>query len=93
MKNPACGSAGEHLKRRDFLRVGSLSLLGISLSQYLELNSLMAAAGRVDKDAKAQSCILLWLEGGPSQMDTWDPKPTSAFKPISTNVSLIGGPI
>src|SRR5438094_7878116 len=89
MKDLPCGCGGEHVKRRDFLRVGSLSLLGISLSQYLELNSLMAAAGRVDKNAKAQACILLWLEGGPSQVDTWDPKPSSAFKPISTNVAGI----
>ena len=38
---------------------------------------------------KAQSCILLWLEGGPSHVDTWDPKPNSSFKPISTNVAGI----
>jgi hypothetical protein len=30
--------------------------------------------------------ILFWLEGGPSHIDTWDPKPNSSFKPISTNV-------
>ena len=73
------------LGRRDFLRVGSLSFLGISLSQYLMLRDTFAA--RVDVAApKAQACILLWLEGGPSQVDTWDPKPGSSFKPISTNV-------
>ena len=69
------------LGRRDFLRVGSLPFLGISLSQYLRLTTLMAAG-----NAKAQSCILLWLTGGVSQVDTWDPKPNSGFKPISTNV-------
>lgn len=68
--------------RRDFLRVGSLGLLGgINLPQLLR-----AADAQKPANAKAQSCILLWLEGGPSQMDTWDPKPSSAFKPISTNV-------
>jgi len=36
--------------------------------------------------SKAQACILLWLEGGPSHVDTWDPKPNSSFRPISTNV-------
>ena len=68
--------------RRDFLRVGSLSFLGISLRNYL-----MAAEGLVPK-GKAKACIMLWLEGGPSQVDTWDPKLTSnsSFKPISTNV-------
>jgi len=35
---------------------------------------------------KATSVILFWLEGGPSHIDTWDPKSNSNFKPISTNV-------
>jgi uncharacterized protein (DUF1501 family) len=74
---------GGHSNRRDFLRVGALSGLGISLSQYLELKATTPVR------AKAQSCILLWLDGGASQVDTWDPKPKSAFKPISTNVSGI----
>src|SRR6266581_4048442 len=73
-------------KRRSFIRVGSLSLLGISLSQYLRAKSVTADAGA---RAKAQACILVWLEGGPSQVDTWDPKPNSSFKPISTNVAGI----
>lgn len=68
--------------RRAFLQVGSLGFLGINLSQQLR------AAGAAN-GGKAQSCILLWLEGGPSQLDTWDPKPSSAFKPISTNVAGI----
>ena len=69
--------------RRGFLRVGSLGLLGISLRNYLMAAESMAPNG------KAQACILLWLEGGPSQVDTWDPKPNSSFKPISTNVAGI----
>ena len=76
------------LLRRDFLRVGGLSLLGLNLSQYLAFREATAATGSVPK-AKAQSCILLWLEGGPSQVDTWDPKSNSNFKPISTNVEGI----
>src|SRR5687768_9797275 len=67
--------------RRDFLKAGSLGFLGINLPQYLRAAATQKPAG------KAQACILLWLEGGPSQMDTWDPKPNSAFKPISTNVA------
>ena len=83
--------AGNPVGRREFLRLGSLSLLGISLNQYLGLKSAAAAdvALRIDPAAKAQSCILFWLEGAPSQMDTWDPKPNSTFKPISTNVDGI----
>ena len=76
------------LRRRDFLRVGSLSLLGVSLSQFLRLQEALggtpAAVG-----GKAQACILLWLEGGPSQIDMWDPKPNSSFRPIATNVAGI----
>lgn len=62
--------------RRHFLSAGSLGFLGLNLADLL----------RAKPNGKAQSCILLWLEGGPSQIDTWDPKPNSAFQPISTNV-------
>src|SRR5438309_10767639 len=71
----------EQASRRDFLRVGSLGFLGINLAQHLR-----AAAAAGVSSAKAQSVILLWLEGGPSHVDTWDPKSNSAFKAISTNV-------
>jgi hypothetical protein len=91
MKTAGCLICDEaSLRRRDFLRVGSLSLLGINLGQYLRVSQAMAAApGTPLSKAKAQACILLWLEGGPSQMDTWDPKPSSPFRPISTNVAGI----
>lgn len=64
------------MQRRSFLSAGSLGFLGLNLADLL----------RAKPNGKAQSCILLWLEGGPSQMDTFDPKPTSSFQPISTNV-------
>src|SRR6202167_3426655 len=71
--------------RREFLNAGSLGFLGLNLSEYLQ-----AAAARVPSPhAKANSVILLWLEGGPSHIDTWDPKPNSNFKAISTNVAGI----
>src|SRR6266540_1372260 len=91
MTTAGCLTCSEaNLRRRDFLRVGSLSLLGINLSQYLRLKQVMAAQpGNSPQKAKAQACILLWLEGGPCQMDTWDPKPSSPFRPISTNVAGI----
>ena len=81
--------------RRDFLRVGSLaSLLGLSLPEFLKLSSLAAARengiASVPRNP-AQACILLWLEGGPSHIDTWDPKPNSSFKAISTKVPGIQG--
>ena len=85
VKSNCHGCDGNHFGRRDFLRAGSLSFLGISLGQFLRLREATASAESVNK-AKAQACIMIWLDGGPSQMDTWDPKPTSNFKPISTNV-------
>ncbi len=92
VKEPGCHPcAGNPVGRREFLRLGSLGLLGVSLNQYLGLKSAAASEtiARVDPAAKAQSCILFWLEESPSQMDTWDPKPNSSFKPISTNVDGI----
>src|SRR5262245_44808478 len=88
MREPHPGScSGNHYGRRDFVRLGVLNFLGIGLSQYLEASARSAplAAGK----GKAEACILIWLDGGPSQIDMWDPKPSSAFRPISTNVAGI----
>src|SRR5262245_11989878 len=54
------------LSRRQFLRVGGLSALGLSLPAYLRATS---------QAAKATRCILLWMQGGPSHHETFDPKP------------------
>ncbi len=67
--------------RRSFISAGSLGFLGLSLKEYLA-----AAEAKAPSKATANSVILFWLEGGPSHIDTWDPKPNSNFKPISTNV-------
>jgi hypothetical protein len=77
------------LTRRDFLRAGTLGAgtLGLSLA---DLAGLQAAGTRRDIN-----CILLFLVGGPSQLDTWDLKPNAPsdvrgpFRPIRTNVSGI----
>src|SRR4051794_11047898 len=75
------------LRRRDFLHAGSLSFLGLGLSQFFGLKAL----GAVDKQ-KDTNCIMLFLVGGPSQLDTWDMKPNAPaeirgpYKPIKTNV-------
>jgi hypothetical protein len=55
--------------RRDVLRVGSLAALGLSLPEFLRARAL---AGSPGKDV---SCILLWLQGGISHIDSFDPKP------------------
>ena len=61
------------LSRRAFLRVGGLSALGLGLPAFLRLRSLTAAEG--PRDPKSVNCILLWMQGGPSHHDTFDPKP------------------
>lgn len=57
--------------RRDFLTVGGLTALGIALPDILRAREAAAAA----PTARAQACIFLWLQGGPSTIDMWDPKP------------------
>jgi hypothetical protein len=68
--------------------VGSLGLLGIGLEPYLRSSRALGRDGTTPATAAAaaRACILVWLEGGPSQMDTWDPKPDSSFRPIATSV-------
>jgi uncharacterized protein (DUF1501 family) len=72
--------------RRDFLHAGALSALGLTLPRF---QAAKAAGAVKDKDV---NCIMLFLVGGPSQLDTWDPKPDAPaevrgpFRPIDTNV-------
>jgi len=56
--------------RRDFLRVGSLGLAGLSLADVLR-----AKAAGATTSGRAKSVILYWLDGGPSHIETYDPKP------------------
>ena len=66
------GSSAEGLviqSRRNFLKAGVAGMAGLSLPNLLQAREL----GGTTKSRK--SCILLWMAGGPSQIDTWDPKP------------------
>ncbi len=94
------GQAGKDLcdshlsvTRRDILRVGGSGMLGMGLGSLLQLQAVSAAS----KDGqgghgwgKAKSIIMVYLQGGPSHLDLWDPKENvsdkvrSAFKPIDT---------
>jgi hypothetical protein len=71
--------------RRDFLHAGSLATLGLTLPGYLRAKD---AAGARDSDV---NCIMLFLLGGPSHIDTWDMKPKAPaevrgpFQPIKTS--------
>jgi uncharacterized protein (DUF1501 family) len=66
------------LSRREFLRVGGLSALGLSLPAFLRLRQQAAAASTPAPRRGAVNCILLWMQGGPSHIDTFDPKPNAA---------------
>ena len=80
--------------RRDFLRVGGAGILGMSLNNILAVQSASANStfSRTPGWAKAKSVIMIYLQGGPSHLDLWDPKPDapdnvrSIFKPIPTKV-------
>ncbi|MDE0125095.1 MAG: DUF1501 domain-containing protein [Bryobacterales bacterium] len=75
--------------RREFLRVGSLGALGLGLSDYLRLSAGQPTPARGD------ACIMIVLDGGPPQHETFDMKPDApsdvagTFRPIPTNVSGI----
>src|SRR6266516_2838373 len=85
--------------RRELLRVGGAAMLGLSLPEFLSVQALasMAPGAAPGKDGfgNAQSVILLYLQGGPSHIDIWDPKPDAPanirgeFKAIPTKVSGI----
>jgi hypothetical protein len=74
--------------RRDVLRIGSLGALGITLPMLLERR----AHGLAQEVRGEVSCIMLWLQGGISHIDSFDPKPEAPqeirgeFGAISTNV-------
>ncbi len=59
------------LQRRDFLRLGTLGLGGLGMSDLLALKALAAPQKRLLKD---KSVIFLFMHGGPSQFETFDPK-------------------
>ena len=73
--------------RREILRVGSLGFLGLGMDEWFRLRSRAGTS-----PAKVKNCILVWLAGGPSHIDTFDPKPKAPadvrgeFKPIATSV-------
>jgi len=65
--------AGGRLGRRTFLRVGTLGFAGLSLVDLLRAQSL--TGNSVPARTDDLSMILIWLDGGPPQHETYDPKP------------------
>ena len=80
-------TAALNLTRREILRIGGLSVVGLNLPALLAHESRRAAPSR-----KPKSCLLFFLEGGPSHIDLWDMKPAAPaevrgeFKPIPTTI-------
>src|SRR5712672_2304043 len=73
--------------RRDFLQIGTLGALGLTLSKFAALKALGSAEPGNDE----KSCIMIFKLVAPSQLDTFDMKPNAPseirgpFKPIKTN--------
>ncbi len=84
---PAPGSGIHVGSRRWFLQAGLTSVAGLSLASVLRLQAANPSSQRDPK-----SVILFWLSGGPSQIDTWDPKPDAPpeirgpYQSIATSV-------
>jgi hypothetical protein len=76
------------VNRRDFLKIGTLGWGGLTLADALRARA--AAAGDRTGTASERSVIMIWLDGGPPQHETYDPKPDAPeefrgpLKPIST---------
>ncbi|MCZ2342430.1 MAG: DUF1501 domain-containing protein [Bacteroidales bacterium] len=91
MLNLTTGHTGDcsRTSRRTFLQVGGLATLGLGLPQYLQARSLSKTP------ARAKRCILLWMQGGPSHIDMFDPKPDAPaeirgeFETIPTSLTGI----
>src|SRR5438309_11992712 len=80
--------------RRELLRAGSVGLFGLNLANFFQWQKAQGAS-RLDGAhgfGSAKSVILIFLQGGPSHLDIWDPKPEAptsirgACKAILTNV-------
>ena len=82
------------LTRRDLLRIGGSSILGLSLGSMFKLNAMAkeTSLGGGPGWGKAKNMIMIYLQGGPSHLDLWDPKENvpekirSPFKSISTKI-------
>src|SRR5579864_60363 len=89
------GATCDGVSRRELLRVGGAGLLGLSLSNLLALEARGQSAPKGKQRAgfgSAKNFIFIFLQGGPSHLDIWDPKPDAPdnirgqFKPISTKI-------
>ena len=78
------------MKRRDFLQWSTRAALASTFAPWLKARAAAAPGAKVDPHL-ATSIIVLWMNGGPSHVDTWDPKPgtdvAGPFKAIDTAIA------
>src|ERR1022692_3030098 len=80
--------------RRELLRAGSIGMLGLNLANFFAWQKSASAAKYEGARGfgSAKSVIMVFLQGGPSHVDIWDPKPDAPanirgeFKPIKTKI-------
>src|SRR5262245_51330419 len=81
------------ISRRDFIQLGLGGTLGLGLTDLIRLRAEAATATGRPGAGKNVNCILVWLDGGPSHYETFDPKPDAPaeirgeFKAIPTRMS------
>src|SRR5277367_2823252 len=75
------GTNCDGASRRDFLKVGALGLGGFLLPDLLRARARAAAQGQTTRNT---SVVWLWLSGGPTQIETFDPKPDAPVEFRST---------
>jgi hypothetical protein len=82
----------EGVTRRHCLKLGLGGLFGAGFTDMLRLRSVAGEAAAAANGPRAKSCILIWLDGGPTHYETFDPKPEAPsevrgeFDPIATKV-------
>src|SRR5580693_9086607 len=83
------------MTRRNLLRIGGAGMLGLSLGSLFKLQALAGEPGKYAGGpgwGTAKNVVMIYLQGGPSHLDLWDPKENapdnfrSVFKPIPTKI-------
>src|SRR5258708_38627706 len=70
----------DRMIRREFLQAGGISLFGLGLANQLRAEETPASEERERQFGRAKSCILLYLYGSPSQLETFDVKPQAPLE-------------
>lgn len=93
--NQSNGERCDGFRRRDLMRIGGLTALGLGMGDLFQAQRVSGAASPFALNRpRAKSCILIWLDGGPSHLETFDPKPdapTEVRGPLDTIATRIPG--